>query len=40
VTSAAVADQEWVDAHVHEVKGDTVIDVGGKKRTLPRADLV
>jgi Ca2+-binding RTX toxin-like protein len=36
---ATRATKSWLAAHVHIVKGKTVIDVGGKKRTLPRADL-
>ena len=39
VTKATRAEKSWLVAHVHIVKGKTVIDVGGKKRTLPRADL-
>ena len=39
VTKATRAETSWLVAHVHIVKGKTVIDVGGKKRTLPRADL-
>ena len=36
---ATRATKSWLMAHVHIVKGKTVIDVGAKKRTLPRADL-
>ena len=39
VTKATRAETSWLVAHVHIVKGKTVIDVGGKKRILPRADL-
>ena len=39
VTSATVADKEWLKKHARVVDGKTVLDVGGKKRTLPRADL-
>ena len=39
VTAATRAETSWLAAHVHIVNGKTVIDVGGKKRTLPRADL-
>jgi Ca2+-binding RTX toxin-like protein len=39
VTSARVAGREWLDAHARVVAGRTVLDVGGKQRTLPRADL-
>jgi Ca2+-binding RTX toxin-like protein len=39
VTSAAAADDEWVTTHARTVDGKTVLDVGGKERTLPAADL-
>ncbi len=39
VTAATRVEKSWLVAHAHVVKGKTVIDVGGKKRTLPRADL-
>ena len=39
LTSATVAGKQWLKAHVHIVHGKTVIRVGGKQRTLPRADL-
>jgi Ca2+-binding RTX toxin-like protein len=39
ITSATVAGRQWLAAHVHIVNGKTVIRVGGKERTLPRADL-
>ena len=39
VTAATRAGTSWLKAHVHIVNGKTVIDVGGRKRTLPRADL-
>ena len=39
VTSATRTGTSWLKAHAHVVNGKTVIDVGGKKRTLPRADL-
>ena len=39
VTRATRAETSWLVAHVHIVNGKTVIDVGGEKRTLPRADL-
>ena len=39
VTSATVADKEWLKKHARVVDGKTVLDVGGKQRTLPRADL-
>jgi Ca2+-binding RTX toxin-like protein len=39
VTKATSAGTSWLAAHVHIVDGKTVIDVGGEKQTLPRADL-
>jgi len=39
VIKATRAETSWLVANVHIVNGKTVIDVGGKKRTLPRADL-
>ena len=39
LTSAAPAGKEWLAAHARIVDGKTVLDVGGKKRTLPHADL-
>jgi hypothetical protein len=39
VTSATKAGKQWLATHVHVVNGKTVLDVGGKQRTLPRADL-
>jgi Ca2+-binding RTX toxin-like protein len=39
VTSAAAAGDEWLTANARTVEGKTVLDVGGKQRTLPRADL-
>jgi Ca2+-binding RTX toxin-like protein len=39
LTSAAVAGEEWLTAHGRTVDGKTVLDVGGKLRTLPHADL-
>ena len=39
VTSAKSADQAWLASHIRVVKGETVLDVGGKDRTLPEADL-
>ena len=39
VTSATVADKEWLKKHARIVDGKTVLDVGGKKHKLPRADL-
>ena len=40
VTSAATAGEKWLTTHARTVDGKTVLDVGGKQRTLPRADLV
>ena len=39
VTSATAAGREWLRTHARTVDGKTVLDVGGKQRTLPRADL-
>jgi len=39
VKAATTAAKDWLMSHVHIVKGKSVIDVGGKKRTLPHADL-
>jgi Ca2+-binding RTX toxin-like protein len=39
VTSAAVAGTDWVKTHARTVNGETVLDVGGKQRTLPHTDL-
>jgi Ca2+-binding RTX toxin-like protein len=39
VTSATVAGKEWLRTHGRTVDGKTVLEVGGKARTLPRADL-
>ena len=39
VTSATTVGEEWLTAHGRTVDGKTVLDVGGKERTLPRADL-
>ena len=39
VSSARVAGQEWLEAHVSIVDGKTVLDVGGKQHTLPGIDL-
>jgi hypothetical protein len=39
VTSAAAAGADWLRTHGRTVNGETVLDVGGKERTLPRADL-
>jgi Ca2+-binding RTX toxin-like protein len=39
VRSATTADRRWLTTHVRIVNGRTVLDVGGKARTLPRTDL-
>jgi Ca2+-binding RTX toxin-like protein len=39
VTSATVADKAWLKKNARIVEGKTVLDVGGKKHTLPKADL-
>jgi Ca2+-binding RTX toxin-like protein len=39
VISAAVALKDWLASHARTVNGKTVLDVGGKERTLPHADL-
>ena len=39
VRSATTADQEWLASNARIVNGKTVIDVGGKTRTLPGTDL-
>jgi Ca2+-binding RTX toxin-like protein len=39
VTSATAAGKDWLTTHARTVNGKTVLEVGGKERTLPRADL-
>ncbi len=39
VTSATRADKVWLATHARIVDGKTVLDVGGKERTLPNTDL-
>ncbi len=39
VTSAMRAGKGWLATHVQIVNGKTVVEVGGRKQTLPRADL-
>ena len=39
ITAAAVAGQDWLEARLRIVDGKSVLDVDGKERTLPRADL-
>jgi len=40
VTSADAVGTQWLAAHARSVKGKTVLQVGGEKRTLPHAQLV
>src|SRR6266508_3601349 len=37
--TATFAGKDWLAAHVRTLDGKTVLDVGGKVRTLPRVDL-
>jgi Ca2+-binding RTX toxin-like protein len=39
VSSATTAGKDWLRSHARTVNGRTVLDVGGEKRTLPRARL-
>jgi hypothetical protein len=39
VTSATAAGKHWLRTHARTSNGKTVLDVGGKERTLPHADL-
>ena len=39
VTSATTAEKDWLMTHARTVNGKTVLEVGGRERTLPRADL-
>ena len=39
VRSATTADRKWLATHARIVDGRTVLDVGGKARTLPSTDL-
>jgi hypothetical protein len=39
VTSATVEGNDWLTDHASTIDGNTVLDVGGKERTLPRANL-
>jgi Ca2+-binding RTX toxin-like protein len=39
VTSAAAAGNAWLASHARTVNGKTVLDIGGKRRALPRASL-
>jgi Ca2+-binding RTX toxin-like protein len=38
-TSATTVGVDWLNSHARTVNGKTVLDVGGKERKLPRADL-
>jgi Ca2+-binding RTX toxin-like protein len=38
-TAAVAAGEDWLTTHARAVDGKTVLDVGGKKQTLPRAEL-
>ena len=37
--TSATAAKDWIAAHARIVEGKTVLDVGGKARTLPQTDL-
>jgi hypothetical protein len=37
VTSATTAGNDWLMTHARTANGKTVLDVGGKERTLPHA---
>jgi Ca2+-binding RTX toxin-like protein len=39
LTSASTAGNDWLTTHARTVNGKTVLDVGGKERTLPHARL-
>jgi hypothetical protein len=39
VASATRAGKAWLAIHARTAGGKTVLDAGGKERTLPRADL-
>jgi Ca2+-binding RTX toxin-like protein len=39
LTSAAAAGDDWLATHARTSDGNTVLDLGGKGRTLPRANL-
>jgi Ca2+-binding RTX toxin-like protein len=39
VSSATIADEQWIEDHVQVVDGTTVIDVDGKQQALPETDL-
>ncbi len=39
VSSATSVGEDWLAAHARTVKGKTVLEMGGKQTTLPRAEL-
>jgi Ca2+-binding RTX toxin-like protein len=39
VTSATAVGKDWLKANARTINGKTVLEVGGKTQTLPRADL-
>ncbi len=39
VAAADTVGTDWLESHVRTVGGETVLEVGGEKHTLPRADL-
>jgi Ca2+-binding RTX toxin-like protein len=39
VTSATTVGKDWLKTHARSVDGETVLDVGGEQRTLPRVSL-
>ena len=39
VRAAVTVGTGWLESHARTVDGKTVLDIGGKKHTLPRADL-
>jgi Ca2+-binding RTX toxin-like protein len=39
VSSATAAGKQWLATHARTARGKTVLDIGGKERTLPRAEL-
>jgi Ca2+-binding RTX toxin-like protein len=40
VTEATAVGKKWLRTHARTVKGKTVLDLDGKQRKLPRADLI
>jgi Ca2+-binding RTX toxin-like protein len=39
ITSPTIPGQDWLTTHAHTVNGNTVLDIHGKKRTLPGVGL-